>query len=101
MKPPRRWRAAPGCAPRRGNSSELEDLERLGVGADLADLALARRDQAFLGEISLLAQRLLAGVLGNEFLDARDHLHVLLLHVDEQRARGRVLARGNGLECRR
>src|SRR5690349_9945491 len=80
---------------------ELESLERLRVGADLLDLALGRRDQALLGEIAVFTQRLLAGVLGYEFVDAGDHADVRLLHVDEERTRSGILARGDGLEGRR
>src|SRR5881396_1965173 len=79
------------------NVLELDRLQRLGVAADLADFVFERRDKAFLGKISLFAQRLFADVLGDELLDAGDHLHVLLLHVDEQRARRGILARRDGL----
>src|SRR4051812_2942642 len=81
--------------------SELENLERLGVGADLLDLVLGRRDETLLGEVAVCAQRLLAGVLGDELVDAGNHAHVRLLHVDEERTRGRVLARRHALETRR
>ena len=57
-------------ARRRRSASELQRLQRLGVVADLADLVLERRDQALVGQITFLAQRLLAGVLGDEFGNA-------------------------------
>src|SRR5262245_26532893 len=84
-----------------GAISELEWLQALGVGADPGDLRLGGRDQALVRQITVLSERLLAGVLGDEFGDAANHVHVLLLHVDEQRTRGRVLARGDAVEARR
>src|SRR6185436_4649362 len=63
--------------------------------------AFGRRNQAFLGEVTFFTERLLAGVLRDEFRDARNYTDVRLLHVDEQRARRGVLARRDGLEAGR
>src|SRR5690606_31805737 len=97
------WRAAKSeggwtSRARRHRASELERAQRLRVLADLSDLGGRRRHEALVGEITLLADGLVARVFGQEFGQTRDHSHVRLLHVDEQRSRGRIFARGDRLE---
>ena len=50
---------------------------------------------------SLLAEGALAGVLGQEFLDAGDDVDMLVLDVDVQRAGDRVLGAGDGVQVGR
>src|SRR4029453_6959652 len=82
------------------STSELHVLESGGIGADLAALGIARRNEPLVGEIAFLAERLVAHVLGDEFLDAWDHADVRLLHVDEERTRRQVFAGSDALEHR-
>src|SRR4051794_18882737 len=61
-------------------------------GTHSGDLVLGQRDQPLVGEIAILADRGLAGELGDIFADAGDHADMRVLDVEEQRARDRVLA---------
>ena len=63
------------------------------AGAHLGQLGSRQRDQPLVRQVALVTHRTLADVLGHELAHAGDHVEVRLLHVDEQRARHRVLAR--------
>ena len=67
--------------------------------------ASRQRDQTLIDQVAVRAPGGVAGEGRDEFLDARDHANMLLLHIEEERTRNRIVARGNrfklGCRCRR